>query len=107
MNSFRRGMVLASLALAGGLASAQAFPERELSGVIMWGAGGATDVVARAVAPMAEEALGKKIVLQNRSGGSGAISTNFVNQQPSDGYTLLLGAENPQLHGVLGIRDLD
>ena len=107
MNSFRRGMVLASLALAGGLASAQAFPERELSGVIMWGAGGATDVVARAVAPMAEEALGKKIVMQNRSGGSGAISTNFVNQQPSDGYTLLLGAENPQLHGVLGISDLD
>ena len=107
MNSFRRCMVLASLALAGGLASAQAFPERELSGVIMWGAGGATDVVARAVAPMAEEALGKKIILQNRSGGSGAISTNFVNQQPSDGYTLLLGAENPQLHGVLGISDLD
>lgn len=107
MNSFRRGMVLASLALAGGFAGAQVFPERELSGVIMWGAGGATDVVARAVAPMAEEALGKKIVLQNRSGGSGAISTNFVNQQPSDGYTLLLGAENPQLHGVLGIGDLD
>jgi tripartite-type tricarboxylate transporter receptor subunit TctC len=61
----------------------------------MWGAGGATDVVARAVAPFAEEALGKKIVMQNRSGGAGAISTNFENQQPSDGYTLIMGAESP------------
>jgi tripartite-type tricarboxylate transporter receptor subunit TctC len=46
-------------------------------------------------------------VLQNRAGGAGAISTNFVNQQASDGYTLLFGAENPQLHGVLGLGDLD
>jgi tripartite-type tricarboxylate transporter receptor subunit TctC len=107
MDIVRRGITLAAFALGSGLASAQAFPDRELSGVIMWGAGGATDVVARAVAPFAEEALGKKIVMQNRAGGAGAISTNFVNQQPSDGYTLLFGAENPQLHGVLGLGELD
>lgn len=107
MDIVRRGIALAALALGSGLASAQAFPDRELAGVIMWGAGGATDVVARAVAPYAEEALGKKIVMQNRAGGAGAISTNFVNQQASDGYTLLFGAENPQLHGVLGLGELD
>ena len=88
-------------------AQAQAFPQRDLAGVIMWGAGGATDVVARAVAPHAEAALGRKIVMQNRAGGAGAISTNFVNQQPADGYTLLMGAENPQLHGVMGLGELD
>ncbi|MCW5635960.1 MAG: tripartite tricarboxylate transporter substrate binding protein [Rubrivivax sp.] len=97
---------LCALGLAGP-AAAQGFPERELSGVIMWGAGGATDVVARAITPFAEEALGKKIVLQNKAGGAGAISTNFVNQQPSDGYTLLYGAENPQLHGVMALGELD
>ena len=86
-------------------ALAQTFPARDFSGVIMWGAGGATDVVARAVAPLAEGALGRKIVLQNRSGGAGAISTNFVNQQASDGYTLLMGAENPQLHGVMSLGE--
>jgi tripartite-type tricarboxylate transporter receptor subunit TctC len=73
----------------------------------MWGAGGATDVVARAVTPHVEQALGKKIVLVNRPGGTGAISTNFVNNAPADGYTLLYGAENPQLHGVLGLSDID
>jgi tripartite-type tricarboxylate transporter receptor subunit TctC len=88
-------------------ANAQAYPERELLGVIMWGAGGATDVVARAVTPAAEEALGTSIVMLNKSGAAGAISTNYVNAAPSDGYTLLYGAENPQLHGVMGLAELD
>jgi tripartite-type tricarboxylate transporter receptor subunit TctC len=91
-----------------GVARAQtSYPERELLGVIMWGAGGATDVVARGVTPHAEAALGKKIVMLNKSGGAGAISTAYVNAAPSDGYTLLYGAENPQLHGVLALSQLD
>ena len=51
----------------------QAYPARDLSGVIGWGAGGGTDVAMRGYAPYAEEALGRKIVLQNKAGGSGAI----------------------------------
>ena len=94
----------AALCIAAGTASA-AFPERELSGVIMWGAGGATDVVARSLNPHAEAVLGKKIVLVNRAGGTGAISTNFVINAPADGYTILYGAENPQLHQVLSLAD--
>ena len=39
------------------------YPEREVLGVVMWGAGGATDTVARAVNPAAEAALGKPIVV--------------------------------------------
>ena len=83
------------------------FPEREMLGVVMWGAGGATDTVARAVNPAAEESLGKPIVVLNKSGGAGAISTAFVNAAPADGYTLLYGAENPQLHGVMDVSKLD
>ncbi|MBK7791810.1 MAG: tripartite tricarboxylate transporter substrate binding protein [Betaproteobacteria bacterium] len=94
----------AALSLCASVASA-AYPDRELNGVIMWGAGGAMDVVSRAVTPHAEAALGKKIVLVNKPGGTGAISTNFVTNAPSDGYTLLFGAENPQLHQVLGLAD--
>lgn len=83
------------------------YPEREVLGVVMWGAGGATDTVARAVNPAAEAALGKPIVVLNKSGGAGAISTAFVNAAPADGYTLLYGAENPQLHGVMAVSDID
>ena len=107
MNLRRQILGAAALALLASSGFSQTYPDREVSGVIQWGAGGATDVVMRSLIPYAEEALGKKIVLQNKAGGVGAIATNFVYQQASDGYTLLLGAENPQLHPVLGISDLD
>lgn len=96
----------AALGLMAGTATAE-FPERELLGVVMWGAGGATDVVARAVNPGAEEALGQPIVVLNKAGGVGVIATAYVMAAPADGYTLLYGAENPQLHGVMGIGTLD
>jgi len=98
---------LAALPLLPGPARAQAFPARELTGIIMWGAGGATDVVARALTPIAERALGQSIVLQNRPGGAGAISVQAVASAPADGHTLLYGAENPQLHKVLGLGSRD
>ncbi len=102
--------LLATATLASAMAGnslAADYPDKDLQGVIMWGAGGATDNVARAITPLVEPELGKSIVLTNRSGGAGAISTNFVNSRPSDGYTLLYGAENPQLHKVLGLSKID
>lgn len=104
MSSCKQFLAALALTTVAGTAAA-AFPERELSGVIMWGAGGATDVVARALNPHAEAVLGKKVVLVNRAGGTGAISTNFVVNAPADGYTILYGAENPQLHQVLQLAD--
>lgn len=88
-------------------AMAADFPTKDLQGTIMWGAGGATDVVARAITPMVEPLLGQKIVMVNRAGGGGAISTAFVAGRPADGYSLLFGAENPQLHKVLELSQID
>jgi tripartite-type tricarboxylate transporter receptor subunit TctC len=88
-------------------AYAENYPKKDLQGIIMWGAGGATDNVARAITPNVEPFLGKQVVLINKSGGTGAISTQYVYSRPSDGYTLLYGAENPQLHGVLKLSKLD
>ena len=104
---FRSAAVVIAFALFANLAQAQDFPEREVLGVVMWGAGGATDTVARAINPAAEEALGKSIIVLNKSGGAGAISTAYVNTAPADGYTFLYGAENPQLHPIMGVADLD
>lgn len=98
---------VAALALLSAPAQAADYPAKDLQGIIMWGAGGATDTVARAVTPLAEEALGKQIVLVNKPGGSGAISTAYVAARPADGYTLLYGAENPQLHKVLELSEMD
>ena len=51
--------------------------------------------------------LGASIVLTNRTGGVGAIATKFVQVQDADGYTLLMGAENPQIYKVMGLGDID
>lgn len=104
-----RSVFIGAAALALGCAPALAsdYPTRDPNGVIMWGAGGATDVVARAVTPHVEEVLGRRIILQNRAGGTGAISTAFVHSARADGYTILYGAENPQLHKVLGLSQID
>ncbi|KZN15140.1 tripartite tricarboxylate transporter substrate binding protein [Marinomonas sp. TW1] len=88
-------------------ASLAAYPDKDIQGVIMWGAGGSTDTVMRSVAPYAEEALGTDLILSNKSGGVGAISMKYVNKKKADGYTLLMGAENPQMHKVLGLSNID
>ncbi|MFT7686592.1 MAG: tripartite-type tricarboxylate transporter receptor subunit TctC [Candidatus Azotimanducaceae bacterium] len=88
-------------------APTKGYPVRNIQGIIMWGAGGATDTMSRAITPYVEPLLDKEVVLINRSGGAGAISTKYVHNKKSDGYTLLYGAENPQLHGVLGLSDVD
>lgn len=106
MLNYRKIIGATALSLASTLALAE-FPEREVSGVIQWGAGGATDVAVRGMAAYAEEALGKKLVLQNKPGGVGVIGANFVLQQAPDGYTLLAGAENPALYKVMGLADFD
>ena len=83
------------------------FPTRSLQGIIMWGAGGAMDNASRAIVPNVEPFLGKEIVLVNKPGGTGAIATQSVYSSRADGYTLLFGAENPQLYRVLGLSQLD
>jgi tripartite-type tricarboxylate transporter receptor subunit TctC len=88
-------------------ALAQTYPSQDIQGVIQWGAGGSTDVVMRAVTPHAEKILGRTVIMTNRTGGVGAIAMRFVHGQKADGYTLLMGAENPQLYKVMGLADMD
>jgi tripartite-type tricarboxylate transporter receptor subunit TctC len=97
---------LGALVLTAGTAFAE-YPEREIQGIIQWGAGGSTDTVIRSVTPHAEAVLGGKVVLQNVTGAVGAIALNNVAGAEPDGYTLLIGAENPLLYKVMGLGDKD
>ncbi|MDL2307300.1 tripartite tricarboxylate transporter substrate binding protein [Desulfovibrio sp. OttesenSCG-928-C06] len=82
------------------------YPERKVNLVLGWGAGGVTDISARAFAPLLARHLGASVTVQNKPGGAGAIGTTFVEQQPADGYTLLFSAETPASFRVLGTNDL-
>ena len=98
---------VSALALTITAAQAQDYPTKEIQGIIQWGAGGSTDTVMRAVTPHAEEVLGGTVVMQNMTGGVGAIALNYVADAEADGYTLLMGAENPLLYKVMGLGDKD
>ena len=82
------------------------YPDNDISGYIAWGAGGATDTISRTICVLAEKELGTHIVLQNKTGASGGICTEFVNRQKADGYSLLFNAENPPLYQVMNISNV-
>lgn len=79
------------------------YPDNDINGYIAWAPGGATDTIARVITVHAQEHLGTNIILQNKTGASGGIATEFVYHQPADGYSLLFNAENPPLYGVIGV----
>ncbi|OLP42531.1 Bug family tripartite tricarboxylate transporter substrate binding protein [Rhizobium oryziradicis] len=104
---FKTILGAAALTLVSTFAQAADYPQQDLQGVIQWGAGGSTDLVMRSVSPHVEKILGRSIVMTNKTGGVGVIATQFVATQPADGYTLLMGAENPELYKVMGLSKLD
>ena len=100
-------LVTAALALAVG-APAQgqdAWPSRSVRMVVPFAAGGATDVVARALAKDLSELWGQPVVVENRVGAGGSIGAEVVAKSPPDGYTLLLASGaltiNPHLYAKL------
>jgi tripartite-type tricarboxylate transporter receptor subunit TctC len=88
-----RGLSMAAcaMALAGG-AGADEFPTKPIRLVIPAPAGGATDVMARALQEPLGRLLGQPLVMDYRGGASGAIGATEVARAAPDGYTLLLGA---------------
>src|SRR5690349_7982802 len=72
-------------------ASAQAgFPNRPVTIVVPYAAGGVADTLARAIARALAERWGQPVVVDNRAGGGTVIGTALVARAPGDGYTLLL-----------------
>ncbi len=89
-----KALALTAAAAAGlthGAAWAQAaYPERPIRMIVAYSAGGATDVMARAMAPFIEKYLGggAKIVIENKTGAGGAIGFGLLAAAAPDGYTI-------------------
>lgn len=85
----------------------QPYPASNINGYVAWGAGGPTDVVSRTLSIYAAEELGTNIIIQNKTGASGSVATEFVKRQPSNGYSILFNSENPPLYKVMGLSNVD
>ena len=115
MNKRATWLALGALSLvAGPLAAADAYPSRPIRFVVPFSPGGSSDTIMRTVGPRLAEQLGQQVVLDNRSGGNGAIGTQIIAQATPDGHTLGLAyiatmATNPAISADVGydpVRDI-
>lgn len=92
--STTRRLMLAGIAalMAAPLHAADWQPERPITIIVPWSAGGSTDQVTRVVAGELEEALGATVVVQNQPGASGSIGSRSALESEPDGYTWTAGA---------------
>jgi tripartite-type tricarboxylate transporter receptor subunit TctC len=70
------------------------YPARPIRLLVPNPPGGATDTIARVVAPRLGEALGQPVVVENRPGSNGNLSSELAARSAPDGYTLLLGQDS-------------
>jgi len=91
---YARGLLAAGLAqlLLAGAAPAQTYPDRPISLVVPFPAGGTTDALARALGQDLAKRLGQPVVVESKPGAGATLGADYVARATPDGYTLLMGA---------------
>lgn len=90
----------------------QTYPERNITLMVPFPAGGPTDVTARLLADKLTQTLGKPIVIENKPGASGNLAAQAVARSAPDGYTLFFGTggthgANPALYPDVGYKPVE
>ena len=83
-----------------------AYPQKPITLIVPYGAGGTADLTARQLAIQLKKHLGMPITVINQGGASGSIGTRSALNAPADGYTLLLSADSLGTQRVMGISEM-
>jgi tripartite-type tricarboxylate transporter receptor subunit TctC len=100
---------LAAAALSGtglGSAFAAGFPERDITLIVPWAAGGGTDALARTLTKNAKQYIGVNVTVVNRTGGTGVAGMQAAAQAKPDGYTLGLITFHLSSYRLTGVSEL-
>src|SRR5215212_7517651 len=92
-------------AFAAGAAQA-AWPERPITLIVPWAAGGGTDATARIIGTLLEKEVGQPVNVVNRTGGSGVVGHSAIASAPPDGYTIGLATVEIGMMHWQGLTDL-
>ena len=90
---------LLGLALSVSAAAFAQYPNRPMTLIVPWGAGGGTDAVACFIASLMEKDLGQPVNVVNRTGGSGVVGHSAIASAAPDGYTIgMITVEITMMH---------
>jgi tripartite-type tricarboxylate transporter receptor subunit TctC len=99
MLKFARMALVALASLCAASIALAAYPERPITMIVPWGAGGGTDAVARFFGSILERELKQPVNVVNRTGGNGVVGHSAIAQAAPDGYTLgLITVEIAMMH---------
>jgi tripartite-type tricarboxylate transporter receptor subunit TctC len=101
MTAFPRTLVRAAalFALLFAASAHAAYPDRPITLIVPWAAGGGTDATARIIGALLEKELGQPVNVVNRTGGSGVVGHSAIALAPPDGYTIgLITVEIGMMH---------
>ncbi|HKE42017.1 MAG TPA: tripartite tricarboxylate transporter substrate binding protein [Casimicrobiaceae bacterium] len=91
----RKAALLAAIALVSSASAQGTYPNRQITIVVGFSAGGSTDIVARLLAEEMRKSWGQPVIIDNRPGAGGNIGASMVAKAKPDGYTLLMGSVGP------------
>jgi len=98
---FLVSMLAAALALGAQMARAEGYPDHPIRLVVPYAAGGAVDIVARAVGQRMSQQLKQPIIVDNRPGASTNIGMDLVAKAPADGYTIMMASNSLATNAAL------
>ncbi|MFC4522435.1 Bug family tripartite tricarboxylate transporter substrate binding protein [Cupriavidus pinatubonensis] len=103
---------VAAVALCATAHAADPYPQKPVTLIVPWAAGGSTDILARVLSEHLTRSLGQPVIVDNKPGASGNIGSAMVARAKPDGYTLLVGsmsthAMNPALMANMPFRGVE
>lgn len=100
------GAAVVAVATLSAPAARAEWPDRPITMIVPWGAGGGTDAVGRIIASLLEQDLGQPVNVVNRTGGSGVVGHSAIASAAPDGYTIgVVTVEIAMMHWQ-GLTDL-
>lgn len=103
-SAFISGVAITTLVACGSVLAD--YPEKPITLIVPWAAGGGTDATARTIGRALEEQIGQTVNVVNRTGGSGVVGHTAITSADPDGYTIGLATGEVNMMHWLGLTDL-